>query len=138
MSITKGIITMSTEKWHVTMEEATKLTDNPIDPGWCEVMVRGTMLTGFYKPNKIDDQTPHAQDEVYFVCCGSGTFINGGDIVKVKTADFLFVPAFAEHRFEDFSGNFAVWVVFYGKNAGKTSKIFPPNKAINLIALRCA
>lgn len=110
---------MSTNKWHVTMEEVTKRIDSSDDPGWGEVMSRGTMLTGFYKPDKTDDQTPHDQDEVYLVYSGSGTFMNDGERVKVKTGDFLFVPAFAEHRFEEFSDDFAVWVVFYGPKGGE-------------------
>jgi hypothetical protein len=31
----------------------------------------------------------------------------------------LFVPAGVEHRFEDFSDDFAVWVVFWGPDGGE-------------------
>jgi mannose-6-phosphate isomerase-like protein (cupin superfamily) len=113
-------LNMSTKKdWHVTVDEAIKLTNNPADPGWGEVMVRGSLIAGLYKPNKIDEQTPHDQDEVYFVHSGTGEFINNGERVNLKPGDFLFVPAFAEHRFENFSDDFSVWVVFYGVKGGE-------------------
>jgi mannose-6-phosphate isomerase-like protein (cupin superfamily) len=112
---------MSTSKkeWHVTVDEAMKLTNNPEDPGWGEVMVRGSLIAGIYKPHKVDEQTPHDQDEVYFVHNGTGEFINNGERVNLKPGDFLFVPAFAEHRFENFSDDFSVWVVFYGVKGGE-------------------
>jgi hypothetical protein len=31
----------------------------------------------------------------------------------------LFVPAGAEHRFEDFTDDLTVWVVFYGPEGGE-------------------
>lgn len=33
--------------------------------------------------------------------------------------DFLFVPAGVEHRFEEFTDDLAVWVVFYGPDGGE-------------------
>jgi hypothetical protein len=31
----------------------------------------------------------------------------------------LFVPASVEHRFEDFTDDLVVWVVFYGQEGGE-------------------
>jgi uncharacterized protein YjlB len=36
-----------------------------------------------------------------------------------ETGDLLFVAAGVEHRFEDFSADFAVWRVFYGVQGGE-------------------
>jgi len=33
----------------------------------------------------------------------------------------LFVPAGVEHRFENFSDDFATWVIFYGPEGGEGS-----------------
>ena len=33
--------------------------------------------------------------------------------------DMLFVPAGTVHRFEDFSDDFATWVIFYGPEGGE-------------------
>jgi hypothetical protein len=32
----------------------------------------------------------------------------------------LFVPAGHEHRFEDFTPDFATWVIFYGPDGGES------------------
>ena len=37
----------------------------------------------------------------------------------VETGEALFVPAGVEHRFEDFTDDFAAWVVFYGPEGGE-------------------
>ena len=112
---------MSTQKfpWHATVEDAQALMTDPNDPGWGEVFTHGSLLVGMYDPKNVDEQTPHDQDEVYFVRSGTGTFFNNGERVNLKVGDFLFVPAFAEHRFEDFSDDFSVWVVFYGVKGGE-------------------
>jgi hypothetical protein len=35
-------------------------------------------------------------------------------LTAIGTGDLLFAAAHAPHGFEDFSDDFAVWVVFYG------------------------
>jgi len=39
--------------------------------------------------------------------------------VTFGPGDALFVPAHTSHRFEDFSPDFATWVVFYGPDGGE-------------------
>jgi len=34
----------------------------------------------------------------------------------------LFVPAGIEHRFENFTSDFATWVIFYGKEGGEKNQ----------------
>jgi len=72
----------------------------------------GTMSMGMYAPRKHDLQTPHDQDELYFVLSGSGTFINGNNKCSFKPGDALFVAAGITHRFENFTDDFSAWVVF--------------------------
>jgi mannose-6-phosphate isomerase-like protein (cupin superfamily) len=67
-----------------------------------------------YKPDRIDPQGPHARDELYVVAAGAGFFRQNGEREPVTTGDVLFVEAGVEHRFEDFSDDFAAWVVFFG------------------------
>ena len=50
---------------------------------------------------------------------GTGTFLCAGRREKFVPGDFLFAPAGVEHRFEDFSGDLAVWVIFYGPEGGE-------------------
>ena len=64
-------------------------------------------------------QQPHSQDEIYIVQSGSGHFVCGDDRKPFETGEALFVPAGVVHRFEDFSDDFAAWVVFYGPDGGE-------------------
>lgn len=82
-----------------------------------------TLSVEVYKPEKVDLQQPHEQDEVYVVISGEGEFMNGGVRVNFGPGDFLFVPAGVEHRFENFSDDFSTWVIFYGPKGGENTLI---------------
>ncbi|MBO9618767.1 MAG: cupin domain-containing protein [Niabella sp.] len=79
----------------------------------------GSLQIEIYKPDKIDHQSPHKQDEVYIIISGNGEFLNDGIITNFTPGDFLFVPAGTEHRFLNFSDDFVTWVVFYGPEGGE-------------------
>ncbi|MBK7636402.1 MAG: DinB family protein [Saprospiraceae bacterium] len=68
----------------------------------------------YYKPIKMDYQKPHLKDEVYVIASGYGSFFTQHQTVTVKAGDVLFVNAGEDHRFFDFSEDFATWVIFYG------------------------
>ena len=84
-----------------------------------ELFRRGTLSVELYAPRTNDPQAPHAQDEVYVVVSGTGMFRNGAHLHPFAPGDLLFVPAGVVHRFEDFSDDFVVWVVFYGPRGGE-------------------
>jgi mannose-6-phosphate isomerase-like protein (cupin superfamily) len=86
------------------------------------VLAHGSARIGVYAPRGSDPQVPHDQDEVYIVARGTGVFLNGGERRSFGPGDMLFVPAGVAHRFEAFSDDFAVWVVFYGPPGGEPSK----------------
>ena len=67
-----------------------------------------------YAPRGVDDQTPHTRDEIYVVLSGSGEFVCEEKRDPVKQHDFVFVRAGVPHRFENFTGDFFVWVFLYG------------------------
>lgn len=83
------------------------------------LLENGTMELGFYCPRIIDEQQPHAQDEIYIVQAGRGVFIRGKEKIEFAPGDALFVAAGVEHRFADFSDDFAAWVIFYGPEGGE-------------------
>ncbi len=68
----------------------------------------------YYAPRGEDRQTPHDRDEFYFVISGAGAFLRGPERVSFGPGDMIFVGAGEDHRFVDFSADFATWVLFYG------------------------
>jgi mannose-6-phosphate isomerase-like protein (cupin superfamily) len=79
----------------------------------------GTLEVEIYRPRDTDRQKPHSRDEVYVVISGTGTFVNEGRRQPFAPGEVLFAAAGAEHRFEDFSDDFATWVFFYGPEGGE-------------------
>lgn len=79
----------------------------------------GTLEVEIYRPRGVDRQQPHKRDEVYVVIAGHGSFVNGDTRRPFAPGDLLFVPAGVTHRFEDFSDDFATWVIFYGPEGGE-------------------
>lgn len=67
-----------------------------------------------YAPKGEDHQVPHDRDEFYFVISGSGAFMRNGERVPFGPGDMLFAAASEDHRFADFTDDFATWVLFYG------------------------
>ena len=88
-------------------------------PRSAAVYEHGSMLLKLFAPRGHDPQPPHGRDELYFVARGAGWFVNGADRHPFSTGDVLFVPAGVTHRFEDFSEDLSVWVVFYGPEGGE-------------------
>jgi mannose-6-phosphate isomerase-like protein (cupin superfamily) len=81
----------------------------------------GTLVLELYAPRGSDPQKPHTRDELYVVVAGRGTFFCDGVREPFECGDALFVPAHAVHRFEDFSDDLAVWVMFYGAEGGEAA-----------------
>jgi mannose-6-phosphate isomerase-like protein (cupin superfamily) len=79
----------------------------------------GTLEAGLYAPRGVDEQTPHTRDEVYVVVKGSGHFICGDARRAFAPGELLFVPAGMTHRFESFTSDLTVWVIFYGPQGGE-------------------
>lgn len=83
------------------------------------VFEHGTLTVKLYAPRGVDMQTPHTRDEAYMVIGGHGTFVCGEERKAFEPNDFLFAPAGLPHRFEDFTDDLLVWVLFYGPEGGE-------------------
>ncbi len=83
------------------------------------VMKYGTMTVEYYAPKIKDLQTPHLQDELYIIVSGKSLFFRGDKHVTCMSGDVLFVPAGVAHKFENFTDDFATWVIFYGPEGGE-------------------
>src|SRR5690349_21290920 len=86
-----------------------------------KLVEHGSMSVEYYQPRKVDLQTPHKQDELYMITSGTGEFIKANERFNFKAGDVFFVPAGVIHRFENFTEDFATWVIFYGINGGEKS-----------------
>lgn len=84
-----------------------------------QVFRHGTLEVELYAPVGTDTQQPHTRDEAYVVVRGHGVFFDGESRQPCGPGTFLFVRAGRVHRFEDFSPDFAVWVLFYGPEGGE-------------------
>ena len=108
----------------------------PNDAGRATVLLlaHGTMELRWFAPKQHDPQTPHDRDELYIIVSGTGVFVctvesspfddmalrvQGEDRVPFGPGDALFVPAGTVHCFEEFSPDFATWVMFYGPEGGE-------------------
>lgn len=84
-----------------------------------ELFSHGSLAIEIYKPKEVDLQQPHNRDELYVIASGAGYFINGESIKRFEQGEILFVPAGVVHRFERFTKDFLVWVIFYGPEGGE-------------------
>jgi mannose-6-phosphate isomerase-like protein (cupin superfamily) len=105
--------------YRVSLKEAIAELEKQGGKPFTTLMQQGSMSVEYYKPEGIDGQTPHKQDELYLIASGSGTFSRNGEKFPFQSGDVLFVPAGMEHRFEDFTPDFATWVIFYGPDGGE-------------------
>ena len=102
-----------------TVHQALELVSASEDKMYGILLEHGTLELGYYKPDRVDPQKPHDRDEVYIVRSGSGYFVIEDDRRPFSPGDAIFVPAFVVHRFEDFTDDFATWVIFYGPTGGE-------------------
>jgi mannose-6-phosphate isomerase-like protein (cupin superfamily) len=80
---------------------------------------RGTLDVKLSLPVRPNVQTPHEQDEIYVIARGRGVIVHDGKREACEAGDLVFIAAGTEHRFEDFSDDLAVWVIFYGPRGGE-------------------
>ncbi|HLA09710.1 MAG TPA: cupin domain-containing protein [Pyrinomonadaceae bacterium] len=101
------------------LTEALKRIPNAQGQRFATVFEHGTLSVEIYAPQGRDPQTPHTRDEVYFVATGSGEYVCGANRSRFGPTDILFAAAGTTHRFENFTDDLAVWVIFYGPEGGE-------------------
>ena len=72
------------------------------------------LSAGIYrlKAGATDTQSPHKEDEIYYVIAGRADFTAGRRTMKVTAGDVIFVGAKETHRFHDVEEDLEVLVVF--------------------------
>jgi mannose-6-phosphate isomerase-like protein (cupin superfamily) len=73
-----------------------------------------TMSLGLYvlPAGGVDPQSPHAEDEIYYVVAGHGTIDVAGDRRPVRPGSIVYVAREVEHRFLDISEDLSILVFF--------------------------
>jgi hypothetical protein len=89
---------MYLDKWRVSVADA--MSKIPASGGerFATVLRHGTLEVEIYAPRGTDPQKPHTRDELYVV----------------------------EHRFESFTDDLVVWVMFYGPEGGEAGMAGAP------------
>ena len=82
--------------------------------GSAEAFIDGDLEIRFTPRPTDGPQKPHQRDEVYIVAAGSGFYRVDGKLTAVAAGDMCFAAAHAEHGFENFTEDFAIWIIFYG------------------------
>ena len=99
-------------KIKATVDEVLSRIPGSVTPEWpmgecfAIALAHGSMSVEYYAPVDSDPQTPHDQDEVYFIHKGTGELVIGRARHPFNAGDCHFVGAHVEHRFENFSKDF--------------------------------
>lgn len=106
---------------YVPFQKAKNLLPTSDGKRFTELFRHGTLQVEIFAPRLRDTQQPHTRDELYVVAEGSGWFVNGDRRWPFLAGDVLFAAAGEVHRFEDFSDDLWLWVIFYGPEGGERS-----------------
>jgi mannose-6-phosphate isomerase-like protein (cupin superfamily) len=109
--------------WHTSAADAAraKLPDGRRS---AEILRHGSAEVRWYAPKGEDPQEPHDRDEIYIVASGQGTFVRGE--ARCVSGERHPVRAGAHGApVQDFSADFATWVVFWGPKGGERENPFP-------------
>lgn len=105
----------------LTTNHALSRLPGPQGQRFGSIFEHGTLQVEIYAPRGTDPQQPHTRDELYFVASGSGEYVCGDTRQPFGPTDLLFAGAGVAHRFENFSADLVVWVVFYGPEGGEAA-----------------
>jgi mannose-6-phosphate isomerase-like protein (cupin superfamily) len=104
-----------------TVAVALERLPGPDGQRFATVFEHGSLLVEIYAPRGIDPQKPHTRDEIYFVAAGTGEYVCGDKRQNFGPTDILFAAAGSVHRFENFSSDLTLWVLFYGPEGGESN-----------------
>jgi mannose-6-phosphate isomerase-like protein (cupin superfamily) len=94
---------------------------------WVEHLRVPDISCGTYSlaAGSTDEQSPHAEDEIYICTRGQATLWTPAATAAVGPGTVLFVPAGEEHRFTDITADLALIVVFgpaYGSRQAEDTR----------------
>lgn len=79
-----------------------------------EFLHEPSMSMGLYKlaVGAVDPQTPHKEDEAYYVLSGAGKIRVGEEDRPVKAGSIVFVAQNTPHRFHSITEDLTIMVIF--------------------------
>jgi mannose-6-phosphate isomerase-like protein (cupin superfamily) len=91
------------------------------EPVYVTHMASSQLSVGTYSIPRggVDDQSPHAEDEIYVVTSGQAGFEGPWGRVVVGPGSVLYVPAGEEHRFVDVTEDLTLLVIFAPPYSGE-------------------
>jgi mannose-6-phosphate isomerase-like protein (cupin superfamily) len=98
----------------IGLDQALARLPGPDGKRFASILESGDLEVEIYAPRGVDPQMPHRRDELYVVVSGTGFFRSGDVRERFGPGDLLLAPAGAVHRFEEFTDDLVVWVMFYG------------------------
>ena len=74
----------------------------------------GSLSLGLYvlAAGSVDEQSPHAEDEIYYVVSGRGAIVVAGERRAVRAGSIVFVAKEVEHRFVEIEEDLSILVFF--------------------------
>jgi len=93
--------------------EISQARDESAKP-YLQFINEGTLSLGLYVLNagSTDTQSPHAEDEIYYVVEGRGTIEVAGERRPVRPGSIVFVAKAVDHRFVDIDEDLSILVFF--------------------------
>ncbi len=81
---------------------------------YLQFMNEGTMSLGLYvlAAGSADTQSPHEEDEIYYVVSGRGAIDVAGERRPVQPGSIVFVAKAVDHRFVDIEEDLSLLVFF--------------------------
>ena len=81
---------------------------------WHEFLRVPDLSMGLYviPPGGLDPQSPHKEDEVYYILSGSGTLTAGDQQFAANPGSILYVAKGIPHRFHDVTEQLSILVFF--------------------------
>jgi mannose-6-phosphate isomerase-like protein (cupin superfamily) len=84
------------------------------DKPYFQFINEGTMSLGLYAlaAGADDTQSPHTEDEIYYVVSGRASIVAAGERRPVQPGSIVFVAKEVEHRFVDIEEDLSILVFF--------------------------
>jgi len=81
---------------------------------WLEFLRVPSLRAGLYvlAPGAWDHQTPHEEDEIYYVVAGRATFEAGTEVREAVAGSLIYVAAHQPHRFTQITEELRLLVFF--------------------------